>query len=937
MSEEIKVYEIDERFNQLKQVLLENAYKLNTAKTCAYLPPAFLHNADFLYEFAKKVHGLIHPAITDQSLVSQEVFEQIGKSLIGFRGKGAKTVQSQIKEYFEGKASKTFLKTVISAEEKNFTHDPLNFESNVDNKLILGIVYEDKDLEKLLNASALTLGMTLKDLSKEKQDLVRLETIRNGVLQKFIENTGYTRLSCANVFEQILDRWDIPSLSTKVSEALLSAIQKWTAPKQFLPVLAEKVGIKHYTKSFTNNLVKTGVDMVGLTMLQHIPKTAIAPVVKDLFDAVVVLDASIAEKVATDSVLRMDTILDEEENGPAVERAYDILGKLNKEFKNKLSSRLIELICEEFSGYNCTTFTGDMARIATEESDYVEVFKLMLKQNPAHVLQEMCKTHQDSITRNLVIYALGDVIDSWYADEPSNQMEESLFEAMVRDISTAEDFSKIDSNVFSGSETADSFTKSITFVEKRWNKKHREVKEAFATLTSWQKIQVLSRFFILNLCGASYDPIVLIEEGANIKGNRQVRNYLPNSVNWALFELKEHAKDLEWSALTTKKVVKINDKEVKFFTLASKYFQATQCKNYNPYAGFDVGAYEDLCTAEKCAPYGDSAKSKALMYLTHLLGKNTPTAQALVSKAKNLHLKWDNVPVKLTTEEKAAIVRLLSESGTMWEMLHLFKAVTAKAGLAVSYKEFDKISVMHHYAGVTDDNYPIALQLKKWNFDEYVFQDCKDFKPKKKSNIPLFEKKYSEKYLAQVLKPGDARALVMGEESGCCQSVDNAASECAEMAYMGENSGIFAIDDEEGKLISQSFIWLAKNGKHLIIDSIETIHQLTKDSAYTQLIAKAYLDFAQELSAKNIQVVMSADNYNNTGRKVFEALNDMFPKEMKVKETNSYYSSGYEDTHYIYEDSFENKDYVDYSDLSERVLNITRLLKSSEKQEQKRK
>ena len=186
MSEEVNVYGIDERFNHLKQVLLENAYKLNTAKTCAYLPPAFLHNADFLYEFAKKVHGLIHPAITDQSLVAQEVFAQIGKSLVGFKGKGVKTVQSQIKEYFEGKVSKTFLKTVISAEEKNFTHDPLNFESNVDNKLILGIVYENQELEKALNASALTLGMTLKALSKEKQDQVRLDTIRNGTLQKFI-------------------------------------------------------------------------------------------------------------------------------------------------------------------------------------------------------------------------------------------------------------------------------------------------------------------------------------------------------------------------------------------------------------------------------------------------------------------------------------------------------------------------------------------------------------------------------------------------------------------------------------------------------------------------------------------------------------------------------------------------------------------------------
>lgn len=926
MSEQTNNSNFDFCFNRLKTVLMDNAYSLNSPQGVKYLPAAFLSDVDFMYELAQKVNGLIHPDITAASPVAQKVFEKIGSSVTGFKGKSTKNVESQIENYFNGNVAKSFLKTAISAEEKSLKQDPLNFVSHLDNKAILDLVFGDEDLKKVLFASPVVLALTFKNLSKEEQEKIRIASIKSGVLKDFVISTFAAMSQPAAALESILNRWNLSSLSSKVAEELYSAVTSWVRVDMMMPVLAKTLSVKHYTKSFSKKFLKTGIQNVGLSFLKDIPAEVVGDTVQEIFDTIVSLDLRLAEKVKESKILDLNQELNEEENQEAIDEAHEIVNKLDREFKNSYANLLMEVIASEFNGYNYTSISDEFGQIAQDETDYFEVVSLMLKKNAAHVLQEMCKTHQNSITRRLVAVAMNNIAGERIEGTADTK---NILNICIDSITKAKDFARIDCYILSGFESFDGFTKAIQDIEKNWNLKHDKLKEELKEMTTWQKVQVLSRFALLESCGASYDPRVLLEEGLNVKGNRQVRNYLPNAINWALFELKEQAKELPWSALTTKKAVKINEKELAFYKIVSKYFQATHCKNFNPYSGFDVGAYEELCAAEKCSPYADSAKSKVLMYLTYLLGKNTAAAQALVKKMQNMYVAWGNAPMDLNADEKASLARLLTDSPEMWNMLHVFKKVIAKSGLDVSYKEFDKLSVMHYYAGVTDENYPIAYQLKKWKFDAYVFQDHKDLKPKKKSNIPLHEKTYNDKYLAHVLKPGDARALVMGEESGCCQSVDNAASECAEAAYAGENSSIFAIDAEDGKLISQSFIWLTRDGKHLIIDSIETIHQLTATSPYTKLIAQAYLDLAAEMNKKNIQVVMSASNYNNAGSRVYDCIKSMFPKELKANDRNDYYSR--KDNEYVYSQDFDAKDNFDYSDLSSTVVNLSKLVKAKEK------
>ena len=259
MSEQANSSSFDFCFNRLKTVLMDNAYSLNSPEGVKYLPAAFLSDADFMYELAKKVNGLIHPELTAASSVAQEVFEKIGSSLAGFRGKSAKNVENQIKNYFDGNVAKSFLKTAISAEEKSLKQDPLNFVSHLDNKTIIDLVLGDENLKKILLASSVCLALTFKDLSKEEQEKIRIASIKSGVLKDFVISTFSGSSLPAAAFESILNRWNLSSLSLSVVEELYSAVTSWVHVGTMMPVLAKALSVKHYTKSFSKKIGRAHV------------------------------------------------------------------------------------------------------------------------------------------------------------------------------------------------------------------------------------------------------------------------------------------------------------------------------------------------------------------------------------------------------------------------------------------------------------------------------------------------------------------------------------------------------------------------------------------------------------------------------------------------------------------------------------------------------
>lgn len=69
----------------------------------------------------------------------------------------------------------------------------------------------------------------------------------------------------------------------------------------------------------------------------------------------------------------------------------------------------------------------------------------------------------------------------------------------------------------------------------------------------------------------------------------------------------------------------------------------------------------------------------------------------------------------------------------------------------------------------------------------------------------------------------DYRGVMLGELTGCCQSVGSSASQPAWHGHEDPLGGFFVIEDPENEIYCQSWLWRDQTGRALGIDSIETL------------------------------------------------------------------------------------------------------------------
>lgn len=86
------------------------------------------------------------------------------------------------------------------------------------------------------------------------------------------------------------------------------------------------------------------------------------------------------------------------------------------------------------------------------------------------------------------------------------------------------------------------------------------------------------------------------------------------------------------------------------------------------------------------------------------------------------------------------------------------------------------------------------------------------------NSIPRIAGK-KEKYSYEMLRLDDPLAMAIGTLSDCCQELNNAAEVCMEHSMTDSNGRVFVIRDEEGNLVSQSWVW--RNQNVLCFDNIE--------------------------------------------------------------------------------------------------------------------
>lgn len=75
------------------------------------------------------------------------------------------------------------------------------------------------------------------------------------------------------------------------------------------------------------------------------------------------------------------------------------------------------------------------------------------------------------------------------------------------------------------------------------------------------------------------------------------------------------------------------------------------------------------------------------------------------------------------------------------------------------------------------------------------------------------------KYFGKVLRADDPLAIAIGSITNCCQEFGNAGEQPMIHSANEKNGGVFAIFDEKGKVVAQSWVW--RMGSRLCFDNIE--------------------------------------------------------------------------------------------------------------------
>lgn len=124
------------------------------------------------------------------------------------------------------------------------------------------------------------------------------------------------------------------------------------------------------------------------------------------------------------------------------------------------------------------------------------------------------------------------------------------------------------------------------------------------------------------------------------------------------------------------------------------------------------------------------------------------------------------------------------------------------------------------------------------------------------SSIPPIKKTVA-KYTYEMLKLDDPLALAIGTLSDCCQELNNTAEVCMEHSLVDKNGRVFVIKDEEGNIVSQSWVWRNKNV--LCFDNIEIPNKAFdranhKGNYSNEEFANVVFNLYQQASTEMIQI-----------------------------------------------------------------------------------
>ena len=178
----------------------------------------------------------------------------------------------------------------------------------------------------------------------------------------------------------------------------------------------------------------------------------------------------------------------------------------------------------------------------------------------------------------------------------------------------------------------------------------------------------------------------------------------------------------------------------------------------------------------------------------------------------------------------------LSKIQRQWD-----KIVEANLGQKINFEKCESYIYNHKYENVAEDELEIAKLSSNCGYSQEDFEKVQAIfraqKERTKSSIPQIEKKDEKTgYTYKVLRLDDPTAIFVGELTDCCQALGDVGESCMKHSVTSPNGRVLVVQDGNGKILSQSWIWRNKNT--LCFDNIEAV---AKDSNNKKIISSNLL------------------------------------------------------------------------------------------------
>ena len=196
---------------------------------------------------------------------------------------------------------------------------------------------------------------------------------------------------------------------------------------------------------------------------------------------------------------------------------------------------------------------------------------------------------------------------------------------------------------------------------------------------------------------------------------------------------------------------------------------------------------------------------------------------------------------------------------------------------------FDKCEKYLHEKIYKHVKFPEICKLaSNCGYSQEQFEKAQDIYEKqlrrKESSIPQIEGKCKDsKYTYKVLRLDDPTAIFVGELTECCQAINKDGESCLIHSTTSPNGRVLIVQDESGKVLSQSWLWRNKNV--ICFDNIEAVQ---KDSNNKNVVSSEILNAVKKAAKAFVEE-------DKVGIKKYEKEEMSKLEEEKVNMTNEEY------------------------------------------------